>query len=89
MIPLTALVTVKQVTGPEIVERYNIFPVGQDCRRPGAGLQLGPGDCRHGRTGRTSVVRRLQPGLDRLGLPGKQTGGASTLVFVFALVMVF
>ena len=38
MIPLTALVTVKRVTGPEIVERYNIFPSAKIVGGPAPGL---------------------------------------------------
>ena len=37
------LVKVEKRLGPQIIPRYNLYPVGHDQRRGGPGLQLGPG----------------------------------------------
>ncbi|WP_250895049.1 efflux RND transporter permease subunit, partial [Aeromonas dhakensis] len=37
MIPLTSLVTVRDATGPELVERFNIFPAAKIMAQPAPG----------------------------------------------------
>ncbi len=48
MVPIRAFSTVRFVSGPDSVERFNRAAGDQVLWRRQAGLQLGPGDCRHG-----------------------------------------
>jgi HAE1 family hydrophobic/amphiphilic exporter-1/multidrug efflux pump len=41
MIPLTALATVNQITGPDLVERFNLFPSARLAGEPAAGYSSG------------------------------------------------
>ncbi|MFO1235001.1 efflux RND transporter permease subunit [Rivihabitans pingtungensis] len=89
MIPLTALVTVKQVTGPEIVERYNIFPSAKIVGGPAPGYSSGQAIAAMEELAAQVLSDDYSLAWTGSAFQEKQTGGASTLVFVFALVMVF
>ena len=57
MIPVKALITVQNTTGPEQLDRYNGFLAAKVIGNGAAGRQLGPGD----RGGRASRARRCPP----------------------------
>lgn len=50
LIPLSTLINVKRITGPELINRFNIFPAAKITGDPAPGVQLGTGDCRNGRS---------------------------------------
>ncbi|QLY24712.1 efflux RND transporter permease subunit [Bdellovibrio sp. KM01] len=90
MIPITALVNVKKVTGPEMVERLNIFPAARILANPAPGYSSG------------QVIKVVEDTLATSSLAGdysiawtgtayqeKLTGGASAQVFIYALIFVF
>ena len=89
MIPLTALVTIKQVTGPEIVERYNIFPAAKIVGGPAPGYSSGQAIAAMEQLARDTLSDDYGLAWTGSAFQEKQTGGTSALVFVFALVMVF
>ena len=89
MIPLTALVTVKQVTGPEIVERYNIFPAAKIVGGPAPGYSSGQAIAAMEQLAHETLSDDYGLAWTGAAFQEKQTGGTSALVFVFALVMVF
>ena len=89
MMPLTALATVREVAGPELVERFNVFPSAKILGGPAPGYSSGDA---------LRVMERLAaevlPEGYRLAWTGtswqeKATGGASTGVFLVGVLMVF
>lgn len=89
MIPLTALVTVNQVTGPEVVERFNVFPAAKILGGPAPGYSSS-----QALAAMEEVVKENLPDEYTLAWTGsayqeKSTGGASAQVFILGLIMVF
>ncbi|WP_430735564.1 efflux RND transporter permease subunit [Halodesulfovibrio aestuarii] len=89
MIPLTALVTVKQITGPEVVERFNVFPAAKLLGGPAPGYSSS-----QALTAMEEVVKETLPADYTLAWTGsayqeKATGGTSSQVFILGLLMVF
>ena len=89
MIPLTALATVREVAGPEMVERYNVFPSAKLLGGPAPGYSSGDAL----RVMEEVAAQALPEGY-RLAWTGtsfqeKATGGASTGVFFVGVLMVF
>jgi HAE1 family hydrophobic/amphiphilic exporter-1/multidrug efflux pump len=88
LIPLTALVTIHQVTGPEIIERYNVFPSAKILGGPAPGYSSGQA---------LEIMEQLATealpdgyALEWTGtsFQEKATGGASQMVFLVGVVMV-
>ena len=52
MVPLSTLVTVKDITGPDRVVRYNMFPSAEITGSAAPGFQYGTSDCRDGSPGK-------------------------------------
>ncbi|MBG3875993.1 multidrug efflux RND transporter permease subunit [Desulfovibrio oxamicus] len=89
MIPLTSLVDVQEVTGPEVVERFNVFPAAKVVGGPAPGYSSGQAIAAI-----EAVAAEVMPPDYTLAWSGsayqeKQAGGSSSLVFVLGLVMVF
>ena len=89
MIPLNVLVTPRASTGPELVERFNVFPAAKLLASPAPGVSSG------------QVIRALEeavaaavPSDYTLAWTGsafqeKQAGGTAAIAFLFGIVMVF
>ncbi|MBP4047226.1 efflux RND transporter permease subunit [Chromobacterium violaceum] len=89
MIPLTALVTIQQTTGPETLERFNVFPAAKLVGGPAPGYSSG-----QALTALEEVAKETLPDGYSLAWTGsafqeKSTSGSSTLVFGFGMIMVF
>lgn len=89
MIPLLALVNVHQTTGPEVVERFNVFPAAKLVGEPAPGYSSG-----QVLTAMEELVHDNLPSDYALAWTGsayqeRATGGTSGMVFVLGLVMVF
>ncbi|AXE29691.1 hydrophobe/amphiphile efflux-1 family RND transporter [Chromobacterium phragmitis] len=89
MIPLTALVTIQQTTGPETLERFNVFPAAKLVGGPAPGYSSG-----QALTALEEVAKETLPEGYSLAWTGsafqeKSTSGSSTLVFAFGMIMVF
>jgi len=89
LIPLTALVTVREVTGPEIIERYNVFPSAKILGGPAPGYSSG-----QALAVMEEVAAQALPDGYALAWTGtsfqeKATGGASRTVFLVGVLMVF
>jgi multidrug efflux pump subunit AcrB len=63
MVPLSTLVTVRDTTGPAIVNRYNMFP-SADRRRHLRRASAPPGDCAHGVAGQQRALHHELSGLE-------------------------
>jgi HAE1 family hydrophobic/amphiphilic exporter-1/multidrug efflux pump len=89
LIPLTTLVTIREVTGPESVERYNVFPSAKILGGPAPGYSSG-----QALAVMEEVARETLPDGYALSWTGtsfqeKATGGASQVVFLVGVLMVF
>ncbi|NHR03778.1 multidrug efflux RND transporter permease subunit [Chromobacterium haemolyticum] len=89
MIPLTALVTIKHTTGPESLERFNIFPAAKLVGGPAPGFSSG-----EALNVLEAVAKETLPDGYTLAWTGsafqeKSTSGSSTVVFGFGMIMVF
>ena len=89
MIPLSALLTVKQTTGPEIQTRYNAFNAAKISGAPAAGYSSGQAI-----KAMEEVTAQVLGDAYTLAWTGsafqeQSAQGSSTLVFVFALIIVF
>jgi HAE1 family hydrophobic/amphiphilic exporter-1/multidrug efflux pump len=89
MIPLTALATVREVAGPEMVERYNVFPSAKLIGGPAPGYSSGDA-----LRVMEEVSAQALPDGYRLAWTGtsfqeKATGGTSFGVFFVGVLMVF
>lgn len=89
MIPLSSLITVERVTGPEVVERFNVFPAAKIVGGPAPGYSSG-----QALAVMEELAAEIMPSDYTLGWVGsayqeRLTGGTSLMVFVLGLVMVF
>ncbi|SOD93526.1 efflux RND transporter permease subunit [Caenispirillum bisanense] len=89
MIPLDTLVTVDRVTGPDMIERYNVFPAAKIMGNPAPGVSSG-----QALEAFQQVAAEVLPETYTLGWVGTSyqevtTSGTSALAFVAGLVMVF
>jgi len=89
MIPLTALVDVQLTSGPEVVERFNVFPAAKIMGGPAPGYSSG-----QALDAMDALARDLLPEDYTLAWSGtayqeKAAGGTSTMVFLLAILMVF
>jgi len=89
MVPLKAVVTSQFATGPDLVTRFNNFPAVKITANAAAGYSSG-----QVLSALDEVAREVMPAGYDVGWSGeayeaKQAGGASGLVFVFGLIMVF
>jgi multidrug efflux pump len=89
MVPLQSVVTTRYVTGPDLVTRFNNFPAVKVTANPAPGYSSGQAIAAI-----EAVAREVLPPDFGVAWSGqtfeeKKAGGASTIVFVFGLIMVF
>lgn len=89
LVPLSTLLHVERVTGPELVNRFNIFPAAKVLGDPASGYSSGQAIA-----AMEQVADEVLGGGYSLSWIGsayqeKLTGGASTQAFVFGLIMIF
>jgi HAE1 family hydrophobic/amphiphilic exporter-1/multidrug efflux pump len=88
LIPLTTLVTIHEVTGPEVIERYNVFPSAKILGGPAPGYSSG-----QALAVMEEIAAEALPDGYALSWTGtsfqeKATGGASRTVFLVGVLMV-
>ncbi|MBI4806274.1 MAG: multidrug efflux RND transporter permease subunit [Desulfovibrio sp.] len=89
MVPLPALVKVVQSSGPEVMERFNVFPAAKIMGSPAPGFSSG-----QAMDAMEAVAKEVLPAEYSLAWSGssfqeKAAGGSSTLVFLLGIIMVF
>ena len=89
MIPLTAIATVQETTGPDMVERFNLFPSARIFGGPAPGYSSG-----QGLATMEELAARVLPEGYSLAWSGEsfqeKTSGQNTLgIFALAVLMVF
>ena len=89
LVPLSSLIKVKRVTGPELVNRFNIFPAAKILGDPAPGYSSG------------QAIAAMEEVADKVlgdeytlswigsAYQEKLAGGASTQAFAFGLIMIF
>lgn len=89
LVPLTTLIKVERVTGPELVNRFNIFPAAKVLGNPANGYSSGQAIKAMEEV--ADEVLGTDYALDWIGsaYQEKQTGGASSQAFAFGLIMIF
>jgi len=89
MIPLSSLVRLDPIVGPDIVERFNVFPAGKIVGEPAPGHSTG-----QALLALENLTREILPDTYTLAWTGssyqeKLAGGTSLLAFVLGLIVVF
>jgi len=89
LVPLTAVASIREVTGPEIVERFNVFTAAKVMGSGAPGFSSGDAI----RVAEEVAAEALPPGY-QLAWTGtayqeKMSGGASNSVFLLGVLMVF
>jgi HAE1 family hydrophobic/amphiphilic exporter-1/multidrug efflux pump len=89
MIPLTALATVTNDTGPDMIERFNVFPAARIMGAPAPGYSSG-----QALTAMEELAAKELPDGYQLAWSGqsyqeKESSGSKGIMFVLAIVMVF
>jgi multidrug efflux pump len=89
MVPLSALVTTRWVTGPDLMSHFNGFPAAKVTGSAAPGYSSGQAIAAMELVGRASLPRGYTFAWSGLAFEEKQSGGTSMLAFVFGLVIVF
>lgn len=89
LIPLSTLINVKRITGPELINRFNIFPAAKITGDPAPGYSSGQAIAAMEKV--ADEVLGADYDLSWVGsaYQEKQTGGASTQAFAFGIIMIF
>lgn len=88
MVPLTSLVTFKRILGPDLVERFNIYPAAKIMGGPAPGYSSG-----QALDAMEAIMKEL-PEDYSLAWSGtafqeKEAGGSGASAFLFGIIMVF
>lgn len=89
LVPLDALVTVERVVGPELINRFNIFPAAKVLGDPAAGYSSGQAIAEMERIAEQVLGTDYALSWTGSAYQEKLAGGASSQAFVFGLIMVF
>jgi multidrug efflux pump subunit AcrB len=89
MVPLGALLTVRAVSGPVMIVRYNMYPAAPINGSPAPGVSSGAALQRMERLTRAQLPRAMRAEWTELALLQLETGNTAMLVFLLAVVLVF
>jgi multidrug efflux pump len=89
MVPLSALITVKYVAAPKLVERFNGFPAVKITGSPAPGYSSGQALAAMEAVARDTLPGDFSYAWAGQALQEKQSGGTSAIAFVAGLIVVF
>jgi multidrug efflux pump len=89
MVPLRSVVTTKYVVGPDLVTRFNNFPAVKLTVTPAVGYSSGQAIAALEQAGAEVLPSDYTLAWSGEAFEEKKSGGASSSVFVFGLIMVF
>ncbi|WP_225774318.1 efflux RND transporter permease subunit [Pseudomonas sp. Marseille-Q5115] len=89
MVPLKALLTTRYVTGPDLLTRFNNFPAVKLTANPAPGYSSGQALAALEEISAQIMTNDYSLALSGEAFEEKKSGGASSQVFLFGLVMVF
>ena len=89
LVPLSTLITVERVTGPELINRFNIFPAAKVLGDPAPGYSSGQAIAAMEEVAQEVLGTDYSLSWIGSAYQEKLTGGASTQAFMFGLIMIF
>lgn len=89
MIPLISLIDIHPITGPETVERFNVFPAAKVTGTPSSGFTSGQAIKAMEDAARESLPEGYTLAWTGSAYQEKQTGDTTTIAFVLGIIMVF
>jgi len=89
MVPFSAMAGVRDVTGPVMVSRFNMYPAAGIVGAPAAGVSSGQAIDEMGRVATRVLPDQMRYEWTELALLQLQTGDTAMYVFVLAVVLVF
>jgi len=89
MVPLSDFATVRNVSGPVMVMRYNMYPSAAVNADAGPGTSSGEAITHLERAANDQLPPAMQTSLTELALLQRQTGNTAMYVFLLAVVLVF
>ncbi|WP_421199721.1 efflux RND transporter permease subunit [Aeromonas enteropelogenes] len=89
MIPLTSLVTVRDATGPELVERFNIFPAAKIMAQPAPGVSSGQAIAALEEIAAQTLGNDAKLEWTGAAYQEKAAAGSAAMAFGFGIVMIF
>ena len=89
LVPLSTLINVERVTGPELINRFNIFPAAKVLGDPAPGYSSGQAIAAMEEVAEEVLGTDYALAWVGSAYQEKLTGGASTQAFVFGLIMIF
>ena len=89
MVPLRSVVTTRYVTGPDLVTRFNNFPAVKITANPAPGFSTGQAIAALEEVAAEALPSDFGVAWSGQTFEEKKAGGASAVVFVFGLIMVF
>jgi hydrophobe/amphiphile efflux-1 (HAE1) family protein len=89
LVPLTALASIREVTGPEIVERFNVFNSAKVIGGAAPGYSSGEAIDAMEQVAKESLPQGYAPAWTGTAYQEKVSGGASNGVYLLGVLMVF
>jgi multidrug efflux pump len=89
MVPLSALITVRYVAAPKLMERFNGFPAVKVTGNPGEGYSSGQAIAAMEAVARETLPDAFSFAWAGQALQEKESGGTSAIAFVAGLIVVF
>jgi multidrug efflux pump subunit AcrB len=89
MVPLAGMVRVREVAGPVMVARYNMYPAAAVNGNAAAGVSSGRAIARLERAAKEELPQAMRATWTELALLQQQTGSTAMRVFALAVVLVF
>ena len=89
LVPLSTLLNVERVTGPELVNRFNIFPAAKVMGDPANGYSSGQAIAAMEEVAEKVLGSEYSLSWIGSAYQEKLAGGASTQAFAFGLIMIF
>ena len=89
LVPLSTLITVERVIGPELINRFNIFPAAKIMGDPASGYSSGQAIQAMEEVAKKVLGNEYSLSWIGSAYQEKLTGGASTQAFVFGIIMIF
>lgn len=89
LVPLSTLITVERVPGPELINRFNIFPAAKVMGDPAPGYSSGQAIAAMEEVAAKVLGNDYSLSWIGSAYQEKLAGGASTQAFVFGLIMIF
>ena len=89
MVPMSTLLKVREVDGPVMIVRYNMYPSAPINANAAPGVSSGQAIAAAEQAAAESLDRTMRPEWTELALLQLQTGNTAMIVFVLAVVLVF